>query len=70
MERLLNTTTIRIPDNLLMPKKSSKTPETLINVVFPNIFSGVIEINSAILTRKNSDRNEINSITNYCTQYQ
>ena len=38
------------------------TPETLINVIFPNIFSGTIENDSAILTRKNCDCDVINSI--------
>ena len=38
------------------------TPETLINVIFPNRFSGTIENDSAILTPKNCDCDVINSI--------
>ena len=38
------------------------TPETLINVIFPIIFSGTIENDSAILTPKNCDCDVINSI--------
>ena len=37
-------------------------PETLINVIFPNIFTGIIENDSAILTPKNNDCDVINSI--------
>ena len=41
---------------------SPNTPETLINVIFPNRFSGTIENDSAILTPKNCDCDVINSI--------
>ena len=60
LERIINTNTIRIPDNLLIPSYLPNTPDTQI---FPNIFSGDIENNSAILTPKNCDCDTINFIT-------
>ena len=62
LERILNTNTIRIPDNLLKPSHIPNTPDTLITQIFPNIFSGEIENDSAILTPKNCDCDIINSI--------
>ena len=62
LERILNTNTIRIPDNLLIPSNMPNTPDTLITQIFPNIFSGEIENDSAILTPKNCDCDTINSI--------
>ena len=62
LERILNTTKIRIPDNLLMPSYMPNTPDTLITQIFPNIFSGEIENDSAILTPKNCDCDTINSV--------
>ena len=63
LERILHTSTIRIPDNLLIPTNMPNTPDTLITQIFPNIFSGEIENdNSAILTPKNCDCDTINSI--------
>ena len=38
------------------------TPDTLISQIFPNIFSGEIENDSAILTPKNCDCDATNSI--------
>ena len=62
LERILNTNTIGIPDNLLIPSNIPNTPDTLITQIFPYIFSGEIEYDSAILTLKNCDRDTINSI--------
>ena len=62
LERILHTNTIRIPDNLLIPTNMPNTPDTLITQIFPNIFSGEIENDSAILTPKNCDCDTINSI--------
>ena len=62
LERIINTNTIRIPDNLLIPSHMPNTPDTLISQIFPNIFSGEIENDSAILTPKNWDCDTINSI--------
>ena len=62
LERILNTNTISIPDNLLIPSNMPNTPDTLITQIFPNIFFGEIENNSAILTPKNCDCDTINSI--------
>ena len=62
LERIINTNTIRIPDNLLIPSHMPNTPDTLISQIFPNIFSGEIENDSAILTPKNCDCDIINSI--------
>ena len=42
LERIINTNTIRIPDNLLIPSHMPNTPDTLISQIFPNIFSGEI----------------------------
>ena len=53
---------IKIPNDLLMHDDLPNTPETLINVIFPNKFSGTIENDSAILTPKNCDSDVINSI--------
>ena len=39
LERILNTNTIRIPDNLLIPTNMPNTPDTLITQIFPNVFS-------------------------------
>ena len=63
LERILNTNTSRIPDNLLKPSHiPNNNPDTLMTQIFPNIFSGEIENNSAILTPKNCDCDTINSI--------
>ena len=61
-DRILNTNTIRITDNLLIPSNMPNTPDTLITQIFPNIVSGQIENDSAILTPKNCDCDTINSI--------
>ena len=61
-DRILNTNTIRITDNLLIPSNIPNTPDTLITQIFPNIVSGQIENDSAILTPKNCDCDTINSI--------
>ena len=37
LERILNTNTIRIPDNLLKPSHIPNTPDTLITQIFPSI---------------------------------
>ena len=42
IERINNTDIIRIPNALLIHDELPNTPETLINVIFPNIFSGII----------------------------
>ena len=42
LERILNTNTIRIPDNLLIPTNMPNTPDTLITQIFPKIFSSEI----------------------------
>ena len=60
--RIHNTDTIKIPNDLFIHNDLPNTPETLINVIFPNIFSGTIENYSAILTPKNCDCDVINSI--------
>ena len=52
LETILNTNTIRIPDNFLIPSNMPNTPDTLITQNFPNIFFGEIKNNSAILTPK------------------
>ena len=62
LERILNTNTIRIPDNLLIPHNLPNTPDTLITQIFTNIFSGEIKYDIIILTPKNCDCDEINSI--------
>ena len=62
LERIQNTDIIKIPNNLLIHKYLANTPKTLINVIFPNIFSGTIQNDSAILTPKNNDCDVINSI--------
>ena len=62
IERIQNTDIIKIPNDLLIHNDLPNTPETLINVIFPNIFSGTIENDSAILTPKNCDCDVINSI--------
>ena len=62
LETILNTNTIRIPDNFLIPSNMPNTPDTLITQNFPNIFFGEIKNNSAILTPKNCDCDTINSI--------
>ena len=53
--RIHNTDIIEVPDVLLIHSDLPNTPETLMNVIFPNIFSGTIENDSAILTRKICD---------------
>ena len=55
IERIQNTDIIKIPNDLLIHNDLPNTPETLINVIFPNIFSGTIGNYSAILTPKNCD---------------
>ena len=62
LERILNTNTIRIPDNLLIPSNMPNAPDTLVNQIFPNTFSGEIENDSAILTLRNCDCDTINSL--------
>ena len=62
IERIQNTDIIKIPHDLLIHNDLPNTPETLINAIFPNIFSGAIENDSAILTPKNCDCDVINSI--------
>ena len=62
LERIINTNTIRIPDNLLIPSHMPNTPDTLISQIFPNIFSGEIENDSAILTPKNCDCDTIGNL--------
>ena len=42
IERINNTDIIRIPNALLIHNELPNTPETLINVIFPNIYSGII----------------------------
>ena len=54
--------TIKIPNDLLIHNDLPNTPKTLINVIFPTMFSETIENDSAILTPKNSDCDVINSI--------
>ena len=61
LERILNTNTIRIPDNLLIPHNLPNTPDTLLAQIFTNIFSGEIKNDITILTPKNCDCHEINS---------
>ena len=39
LERILNTNTIRIQDNLLIPHNLPNTPDTLLAQIFTNIFS-------------------------------
>ena len=60
--RIHNTDMIKIPNDLLIHNDLPNTPETLINVIFPNIFFGTIENDSAILTPKNNNCDVINSI--------
>ena len=62
LQRIINTNTIRIPDNLLIPSHMPNTPDTLISQIFPNKFSGQIENDSAILTPKIFDCDTTNSI--------
>ena len=62
IERIHNTDIIKIPNDLLIHNDLPNTPETLINVIFPNKFSGTIEYDSAILTPKNCGCHVINSI--------
>ena len=52
LERIQNTDIIKMPNNLLIHEDLPNTPETLINAIFPNIFSGTIQNDSAILTPK------------------
>ena len=53
--RIHNMDIIKIPNDLFIHNNLPNTPETLINVIFPNIFSGTIGNYSAILTPKNCD---------------
>ena len=62
IERIHNTDIIKIPNDLFIHNDLPNTPETLINVIFPNKFSGTIENDSAILTPKNYNCHVINSI--------
>ena len=62
IESIIDTDIIRIPDYLLIHHNLPNTPETLINIFFSTIFSGMIENDSAILTPKNCDCDIINSI--------
>ena len=62
IERVHNTDIIKIPNDLFIHNDLPNTPETLINVIFSNKFSGTIENDSAILTPKNCDCHVINSI--------
>ena len=50
-ERIINTNTIRIPGNFLIPSHMPNTPDAIISQIFPNIFSGEIGNDSAILTQ-------------------
>ena len=61
IEGVHNTDIIKIPNDLLIHNDLPNTPETLINVIFSNKFSGTIENDSAILTPKNCDCHVINS---------
>ena len=45
-----NTELVRIPDAILTTTNKPHTPKTLIDMVFPEIFSEWIENNSAIIT--------------------
>ena len=56
IKRIHNTDIIKIPNDLLMHNDLPNTPETLINAIFPNKFSGTIENDS------NCDSDVINSI--------
>ena len=62
IERIHNTDIIKIPNDLFIHNDLPNTPETLINVIFPNKISGTIEKNSAILTPKNYNCHVRNSI--------
>ena len=60
--RIHNTDIIEIPNDLLIHSDLPNTPETLINVIFPNKLSGTIENDFVILTPKNYNCHAINSI--------
>ena len=60
--RIHYTDMIKIPNDLLIYNDLPNTPETLMNVISQNIFSGTMENDSAILTSKNCDCDVINSI--------
>ena len=62
LERIINTNTIRIPNHLLLTPNLPHTAESLIDTIFPNIYLGIIEIDSAILTPKNVDCEIINAM--------
>ena len=49
IERIINSDIIRIPDYLSIDHNLPNIPETPINIIFPTIFSGIIENDSAIL---------------------
>lgn len=50
LQRIPNTELVRIPDALLTPTNKPHTPKTLIDMVFPEIFSEKIENNNSIIT--------------------
>ena len=62
IKRIHYTDTIKLSNDLLIHNDLPNTPETIINVIFQNIFSGTIENDSAILTPKNCDCDVMNSI--------
>ena len=62
LDEIPNTELIRIPDSLLTPPESPETPQTLIDIVLPYIFSGIFPDDSAILAPENIDCDIINSI--------
>ena len=59
-QKIPNSDLVRIPDNLLIPPNTPETPQTLIDIA-PEIFSGTLEKDSAILTPKNIDVYIINA---------
>ena len=50
LQRIPNTELVRIPDALLTPTNKPHIPKTLIDMVFPEIFSEKIENNNSIIT--------------------
>ena len=60
--RIHDTDITKTPNDLFIHNDLLNILETLMNVIFPNLFPGTIENNSAILTPKNCDRDVINSI--------
>ena len=62
LERILNADTIRIPDNLLRSHNLPNAPDTLMNEICHNIFSGDLQNYSAIWRPKKCYFDAINSI--------